>query len=154
MCGLLVCSFFHLACCQGSSMLSHILSLFLSIVSLTSCTQVSLISLFPCIHPLPLQTPPKIMLAHTYTPKQNIQTSCNGSCSVSHHVTQCTPLSTHPRLQMLIAVIHECGSRSLASVKPSILDHHQDSSWLSRCCPEILQLWISRTGFFTHSSNS
>ena len=41
------------------------------------------------------------------------------------------PLSTHLHLQMFTAVSHWSCLRSLASVTPSILDPHQDSSQLS-----------------------
>lgn len=44
------------------------------------------------------------------------------------------PLSTHLHLSMFIAVHLWSGSRSLASVTPSISDLHWDSSQLSCCC--------------------
>jgi hypothetical protein len=56
---------------------------------------------------------------------------------------------------MLIAMSHWAGS--LASVTPSILTPHQESSLvilLLPCVTQILQLWISRTGPFTHPNHS
>ena len=38
-------------------------------------------------------------------------------------------------LQMFIAMSHWSGSRPLDSATLSILDPHQDSSWISCCCP-------------------
>ena len=43
--------------------------------------------------------------------------------------------SKHLSLQMCITINHLFYLRPLASAKPSILDPHQDSSWLSCCCP-------------------
>jgi hypothetical protein len=57
------------------------------------------------------------------------------SCSMSQCVPQYIPLSTHLHLEMSTAMSHWSGLRSLASVTPSILAPHQDSSWLSCCCP-------------------
>jgi hypothetical protein len=54
---------------------------------------------------------------------------------MSQCVSQYTPLSTHLHLQMFIAMSHWFGSRSLASVTPSILDPHRDTSWLFYCYP-------------------
>lgn len=70
---------------------------------------------------------------------------------------QCIPLSKHLHLQMFIATSHRSGSRSLASVTSSVLDAGRGSSRLSCCCPvfmQILQLWISRIGPFTHPNHS
>ena len=54
---------------------------------------------------------------------------------MSQCVPQYIPLSTHLHLQTFIEVSYWSGSRSLASVTPSILDPHWDSSQLSCCCP-------------------
>jgi hypothetical protein len=89
---------------------------------ITARTLVLLISLSPHVWDLPLQlsSPPK--------------TSHCGSCNMSQCVPQYFPLSTHLHLQMFIAMSHWSGSRPLASLTPSILDAHPDSSQLSCCC--------------------
>jgi hypothetical protein len=67
--------------------------------------------------------------------KQSIETSHGGCCRMSQYVPWHIPLSTHLHLQMFIAMSHWPGSRSLASVTPSILDLPWASSWLSCCFP-------------------
>ena len=79
---------------------------------------------------------------------------------VCHRVSQCVPqsipLSTHLYLQMFIAMSHWSGSRSLASVTPSILDPQGllPIILLLPCVMEILQLWISRIHPFPRPSCS
>jgi hypothetical protein len=52
------------------------------------------------------------------------------------HCLQCVTLRPHSlHLPMLVAMSHWSASRPLASVTASILDPHQESSWLSCCCP-------------------
>lgn len=55
---------------------------------------------------------------------------------VCHCVPQYTPVYTHPSSpESFIATHHWSGLISLASVTPSTLDRHLDSSWLSCCYP-------------------
>ena len=63
-------------------------------------------------------------------------------------------LSTHPHLQMFIVMSHWSGSRALASVTPSILDPHLDSSGLSCCCPEDPEALIQQAWPFLESQRS
>lgn len=55
--------------------------------------------------------------------------------SLSQRFLDYTVLSTHIYLQMFIAASHWSELRPLASSTSSILDPHQESSWISCCCP-------------------
>ena len=72
---------------------------------------------------------------------------------VCHGVTV-NPFAQIALLPMFIAMSHDLvqGFWLLASATLSILDPHWDSSWISICCPcimEVLKLWICRTSSFT-----
>lgn len=80
------------------------------------------------MHLRPTQLP---FLPHkqtTTTSIENISSSHRGNCSVSQCVPLYIPLSTHLPLQMFNVTRHRSGSRSLASVTPSVLDPQNSSS--------------------------
>lgn len=74
------------------------------------------------------------VFATFHHPKQSTEYPLHGN----YRVLQCyqyTIFSKHLSLQMCITINHLFYLRPLASAKPSILDPHHDSSWLSCCCP-------------------
>jgi hypothetical protein len=66
-------------------------------------------------------------------------------------VLQSIPLSTHLHLQMFIAVSHWSGFCDTINIGTS--RGFFQVILLSPCVMEILQLWISKTGHFTHPSH-
>jgi hypothetical protein len=92
---------------------------------------------FHIMHPVPLipfpcNRPANRIHTHTHT---HTHARARASCSISQCVPQYISLSTHLPWQMFIAMGHWSGSRSLASVTPSALDPHRDSSRSSRGYP-------------------
>ena len=98
-------------------------------MNFTSCTPIPLISLSLCIYPPPLQLHLQKKIRY------NLKTCLVVEAVVWQCATQSTLLSILLCLQMFIAMSHWSGLRPLASATLSILDPHQNSSWISCCCP-------------------
>ena len=96
-------------------------------MNVISCTPISLISLSLHIQPLFLQ--PTLPTKGGKKDRIKKEKLVLGSYSVSN-----VRLSIHIYLEMFIAVSHLSILRPLASVALLILEPHQDSSQLSRCC--------------------
>jgi hypothetical protein len=126
-------------------------------LSFTLCTWVPLISLSPHIYPLPLQTTSYIRSTHTNFFLKGTKASQCGSYSMSQHVLQYIPLSTHRHckcsLQLTIGLVQDlwvfCDTINIGSSLGLLL-----IILLLSCVIEILQLWISRTGLVTSPNSS